>query len=55
MNITFHNFIGIDFLSVLFVIMQKDWESLIGRDEGGNVNNVQYKINYNCYYEFPHV
>jgi hypothetical protein len=26
---------------------------LRGRDDGGNVNNVQYKSNQNCHYEFP--
>jgi hypothetical protein len=26
---------------------------LRGRDEGGNVNNVQYKYNQNCHYEYP--
>jgi hypothetical protein len=26
---------------------------LRGRDDGGNVNNVQYKSNWNCHYEFP--
>jgi hypothetical protein len=25
-----------------------------GRDKGGNVNNVQYKSNWNCNYESPH-
>jgi hypothetical protein len=24
-----------------------------GRDDGGNVNNVQYKANQNSHYEFP--
>jgi hypothetical protein len=26
---------------------------LMGRDDEGNVYNVQYKTNWNCYYEFP--
>jgi hypothetical protein len=26
---------------------------LRGRDNGGNVNNVQYKSNQNCHYESP--
>jgi hypothetical protein len=26
---------------------------LRGRDDGGNVNNVQYKSNQNCHYESP--
>jgi hypothetical protein len=26
---------------------------LRGRDNGGNANNVQYKSNQNCHYEFP--
>jgi hypothetical protein len=26
---------------------------LRGRDDGGKVNNVQYKINRNCLYETP--
>jgi hypothetical protein len=25
---------------------------LKGRDDGGNVKNVQYKFNWNCHYEF---
>jgi hypothetical protein len=24
-----------------------------GRDYGGNVNNVQYKSDWNCHFEFP--
>jgi hypothetical protein len=29
---------------------------LIGRDNGGNVNNEQYKTNQNCYYKsLPHI
>jgi hypothetical protein len=28
---------------------------LRGRDDGGNVNNVQYKPNQNCHYESPHI
>jgi hypothetical protein len=28
---------------------------LRGRDDGGNVNNVQYKSNQNCHYESPPV
>jgi hypothetical protein len=26
---------------------------LRGREDGGNVHNVQYKSNWNCYYESP--
>jgi hypothetical protein len=26
----------------------------MGRDDGGNVNNIEYKTNQNCYYESPH-
>jgi hypothetical protein len=26
---------------------------LTGRDNGGNVNNIQYKSNWNCHYESP--
>jgi hypothetical protein len=26
---------------------------LRGRDDGGNVNNVQYKSNQNCHYKSP--
>jgi hypothetical protein len=26
---------------------------LKGRDDGGNVNNVQYKSNWNCHYRSP--
>jgi hypothetical protein len=29
------------------------WRGLRGRANGGNVNNVQYKINQNCHYEPP--
>jgi hypothetical protein len=28
---------------------------LRGRDDGGNVNNVQYKFNWNCHYESPRI
>jgi hypothetical protein len=26
---------------------------LRGRDDGGNVNNIQCKSNQNCHYEYP--
>jgi hypothetical protein len=26
---------------------------LRGRDDGGNVTNVQYKCNHNCHYKYP--
>jgi hypothetical protein len=29
------------------------WEGLRGRDDEDNVNNVQYKSNWNCHYESP--
>jgi hypothetical protein len=28
---------------------------LRGKDDGGNVNNVQHKSNQNCHYESPHI
>jgi hypothetical protein len=28
---------------------------LMGRDDGDNVNNTQYKTNWNFYYESPHI
>jgi hypothetical protein len=28
---------------------------LRGRDNGGNVNSVQYRSNWNCHYESPHI
>jgi hypothetical protein len=30
-------------------------KELRGRDTGNNVNNVQYKCNWNCHYESPHI
>jgi hypothetical protein len=27
---------------------------LRGREDGGDVNNIQWKPNWNCHYEFPH-
>jgi hypothetical protein len=36
-----------------------DWSEvgrrLRGRDDGGNVNNIQYKSDQNCHFEFPSV
>jgi hypothetical protein len=29
------------------------WRGLMGRDNGGNINNVQYKSNWNHHYESP--
>jgi hypothetical protein len=29
------------------------WEGVEGGDNGGNVANVQYKSNQNCYYKYP--
>jgi hypothetical protein len=28
---------------------------LTGRDDGGDLTNVQYKPNLNCHYESPHI
>jgi hypothetical protein len=28
-------------------------KGLRGRDDGGNINNVQFKSNLNCHYESP--
>jgi hypothetical protein len=35
----------------LAVALSGAWRGLRGRDDGANVNNVQYKSNWNCHYE----
>jgi hypothetical protein len=37
------------------IALSRMGRGLRGRDDGGNVNNVQYKPNWNCHYESPSV
>jgi hypothetical protein len=37
----------------LAIALSCEKRGLMGRDNGGNVYNVQYKSNWNCHYESP--
>jgi hypothetical protein len=40
---------------LLAIALSRAGRGLKGRDDGGNVNNVQFKSNQNCHYESPHI
>jgi hypothetical protein len=37
----------------LAIVLSGMGKGLRGRDDGSDVTNVQYKCNWNCYYESP--
>jgi hypothetical protein len=39
----------------LAIVFSEVGRKVRGRDDGGNVTNVQYKPNWNCHYESPPV
>jgi hypothetical protein len=42
-------------LKNLAIALRGVGRGLRGRDDGGDVNNVQYKINWSCHYKSPPV
>jgi hypothetical protein len=40
-------------LRTLAIALSGVGKGLRGRDDGGNVNNVQHKSNWNCHYDPP--
>jgi hypothetical protein len=37
------------------IALNETQRQIRGREHGSNATNVQYKSNWNCHYEFPHI